>query len=237
VHVNSAAQNLIPRLAARLGLITARLNSARLGSAWLGSRLMMWQVGPTVLTCLLPGRWCGCWQGMSTVHADIMLTSSWCHPWHAYCACWRHYYVMLMSSLSGSAMWVGSTGIRVGSAHPGEEDAWGASAHVGRRLAGEWWRVRPCPTSDFDAVFTSGFVSTSSTQWYGQNTILRTFIFEQKTNTPLNHVLWYQLLGFPAPHARTGGVLIVAQWRVKHTDTIFYVVQQNRLHPRESPYY
>ena len=41
------------------------------------------------------------------------------------------------------------------------------------------------------------------------------------------------VLGIPAPHARTGGVLIVAQRRVKHTDTIFYVVRQNRLHPRE----
>jgi hypothetical protein len=45
--------------------------------------------------------------------------------------------VMLMSSLSESATWVGSTGIRVGSTHPGEEDAWGAFARVDRRLAGE----------------------------------------------------------------------------------------------------
>jgi len=37
------------------------------------------------------------------------------------------------------------------------------------------------------------------------------FHFWAKSNTPLNHVLWYQLLGNPAPHARTGGVLIVAQ--------------------------
>jgi len=43
--------------------------------------------------------------------------------------------------------------------------------------------------------------------------------------------------GIPAPHARTGGVLIFAQRRLKHTDTIFNVVRQNRLHPRESPYY
>ena len=43
--------------------------------------------------------------------------------------------------------------------------------------------------------------------------------------------------GIRLPHTRTGGVLIVAQRRVKHTDTIFYVVRQNRLHPRESPYY
>jgi len=115
---------------------------------------------------------------------------------------------LILLGFSGSAMWVGSTGIRVGSAHPGEEDAWHASARVGRRLAGEWWRVRPCPTSDFDAVFTSGFVSSSSTQWYSQNTILTTFIFEQKSNTPLNHVrsdtncwgfrpvmYWYLLIG------------------------------------------
>jgi len=53
--------------------------------------------------------------GMSTVHDDVTFTSS----------------------LSGSAIWVGSTGIRVGSTHPGEEDAWGASARVGKLLAGE----------------------------------------------------------------------------------------------------
>jgi len=148
-----------------------------------GGGLIMMGDLPISLTCLLTGRWCGCWHGMPTVHADITLTSGWCHPWHAYCACWHQNYVMLTSFISGSAMWVGSTGIRVGSAHPGEEDAWGASARVGRRLAGEWWRGRPCPMFDFDAVFTSGFVSASSTQWYGQNTILRTFIFEQKSNT------------------------------------------------------
>ena len=31
------------------------------------------------------------------------------------------------------------------------------------------------------------------------------------------HICW----GFRLPHARTGGVLIVAHRRVKHTDTIF----------------
>jgi hypothetical protein len=38
---------------------------------------------------------------------------------------------------------------------------------------------------------------------------------------------------FHLPHARTGGVLIVAHRRLKHTDTVFNVVRQNRLHPRE----
>jgi len=43
LHVDSAAQNLIPRL-------VAWLDSTRLG---FGSRLMTWHVGPTVLTCLM----------------------------------------------------------------------------------------------------------------------------------------------------------------------------------------
>jgi len=38
-------------------------------------------------------------------------------------------------------------------------------------------------------------------------------------------------------HARTGGVLIVAQRRLSTLRHIFNVVRQNRLHPRESPYY
>jgi hypothetical protein len=40
---------------------------------------------------------------------------------------------------------------------------------------------------------------------------------------------------FRHPHARTGGVLIVAQRRLKHTDTIIYVVRQIAyIHGRES---
>jgi len=39
------------------------------------------------------------------------------------------------------------------------------------------------------------------------------------------------------PHARTDGVLIVAQRRLKLTDTIFYVVRQIAyIHGRESLY-
>jgi hypothetical protein len=99
---------------------------------------------------------------------------------------------MMTSSLSGSGAWVGSSGIRVGSAHPGEEDAcdaWRASVRVASHLAGASRRVRTFSTSDFNAVFTNGFVSSSSTQWYGQNTVLTTFIFEQKSNTTLNHMV------------------------------------------------
>ena len=43
----------------------------------------------------------------------------------------------------------------------------------------------------------------------------------------------YSLLGNSVTHARTGGVLIVAHRRLKHTETIFNVVRQNRLHPQE----
>jgi len=134
--------------------------------------------------------------------------------WQVYCSCWHHNYIMLMSSLACLLcmltsqlchadvihIWVSHVG-RV-NWYSGRVSSSGRRRRVGcvgRRPAGEWWRVRPCTTSDFDAVFTSGFVSASSTQWCGQNTIVRTFIFEQKSNTPLNHVLWYQLLGIPAP--------------------------------------
>jgi hypothetical protein len=49
----------------------------------------------------------------------------------------------------------------------------------GARL-GAWPASSPAREDDFDAGFNSGFVSSSSTQWYGQNTILTTFIFDQK---------------------------------------------------------
>ena len=55
------------------------LAPTRLSSNWLGSRLMTWQVGPTLLTCQLTG----CWHGMPTMHDDVIVTSGWRHP-----ACW-----------------------------------------------------------------------------------------------------------------------------------------------------
>jgi hypothetical protein len=65
--------------------------------------------------------------------------ADWALAWHADCVCWRHEYVMITSSLSGSGTWVGSSGIRVGSTNPGEEDAcdaWRASMRVASLLAG-----------------------------------------------------------------------------------------------------
>jgi hypothetical protein len=39
-------------------------------------------------------------------YADV--STDWSLTWHANFACWRHNYVMLTSSLSGSVLWVGS---------------------------------------------------------------------------------------------------------------------------------
>jgi hypothetical protein len=140
---------------------------------------------------------------------------------------------MMMSSLSGSGMWVGPSGIRVGSAYPGEEDvcdAWHASVRVASNLAGAWRRVMTIPTFDFDVVFNSGFVSSSFTQWYGENTILTNFIFEQN-QTPFYTMCsdtncwgfrpvmyWYLLIGGKAHrHNNLHGLA-------------------NRLYPRERVY-
>ena len=65
---------------------------------------------------------------------------------------------MLTSSLSESATWVGSTGIRVGSTHPGEEDAWGASARVADALPesdGECGHVRRPILTPFSPLASS----------------------------------------------------------------------------------
>jgi len=198
LHIGLATLDPILRLTARLQLGSAPFGSAQLSSAH------------------------GWWRGRWSHYADMA----------CYCTCWCHNYIrmtsslacllyMLTSSLSGSVTWVGSTGIRVGSTHPGQEDAWGASARVGRRLAGEWWRVRPCPTSDFDAVFTSGFVSSSSTRWYGQNTILTTFIFWAKIK---HHFKPYALIPIVGNSDRWYSDICPLE--SKHTDTIFNVVRQ-----------
>jgi hypothetical protein len=66
-------------------------------------------------TCLLTGRL----RGMLTGRLCGMLTG--------------YTSVIMTSSFSGSVTWVGSSGIRVGSGHSGEEDAcdaWRASVRV-----------------------------------------------------------------------------------------------------------
>ena len=106
--------------------------------------------------------------------------------------------------------------------------SWGVLVRVGSLLSGACLRVRACRTSEFYVVFTSGFVSSSSTQWYGQNIILTTFIFEQKSNTTSNHKLWYQLLGILLP-LRNGGVHDHCSKEAKHTSTQ-YITWFGKLH-------
>jgi len=65
LHVGSATLDPVPRLDFK----TARLNSARLAADDVAG-------GPTLLMCLLTGRWCVCWHGMPTVHADITIIFS-----------------------------------------------------------------------------------------------------------------------------------------------------------------
>jgi len=65
---------------------------------------------------------------------------------------------MMTSSLSGSGAWVGSFGVRVGLAHPGEEDAcdaWRTSVRVGSLLAGACGGVRRPISTRFSTVASS----------------------------------------------------------------------------------
>jgi hypothetical protein len=109
---------------------------------------------------------------MSTVHDDVTCTS-----------CWRHPYP---SQSHGSVQLVFGSGqpIRVKKTRGAHLRAW---ANALPESDGECSHVRRPISTPFSPV-------ASSTQWYGQNTILTTFIFEQKSNTTLNQMLWYQLL-------------------------------------------
>jgi hypothetical protein len=96
----------------------------------------------------------GCWLCMMTswLHHNDVISG------HVYCVWWCHYYVMLTSSLSRSAMWVGSTDIRVGSAHPGEEDAcdaWRASIRVASHPVGACGSFRSPISTRFSTVASS----------------------------------------------------------------------------------
>jgi hypothetical protein len=174
----------------------------RLDSTKLCSWLMRLHVGPTVLTCQLTRRW----HNMPTLHADAMMTSS----------------------LSGSVIWAGSSDIRVGSAHPAEEDAWGTSVRMDSHLVGACSHVWLLILTLFSPVCSS----LPPLRWYGQNIILTTLIFEQKSNTALNHMLWYQLLGI-----QDGWYTDNCPLEAKHTDTIFNVIRQIAYIHGRSQYY
>ena len=160
---------------------SAQLNLARLNSA------RGWWHGRWVPLC-----WRVSWHGMPTMHAGVMLTT-----W------WRHYHPGLAR---------GSGHLVFGSGQP----IWAKKTRVtrGTRLCA--WAVTSPARADVSGVrFRRGFQQwlrlflLYTVVWSKHN--FDNFHFWAKSNTPLNHVLWYQLLGNPAPHTRTGGVLIVAQ--------------------------
>jgi hypothetical protein len=66
-----------------------------------------------------------------------------------------HGDAMLTSSLSESGTWVGSSGIRVGSAHPGEDDAWHAWADDSPERDGTCGHVRRPISTLFSPVASS----------------------------------------------------------------------------------
>ena len=85
------------------------------------------------------------WAHYADMSDDWTMTwhDDWTLTWHADWTLTRlltvYTGVMMTSSLSGSVAWVGSSGIRVGSGHSGEEDAcdaWRASVRVVSNLAG-----------------------------------------------------------------------------------------------------
>jgi len=157
--------------------------------------------------------------------------------WHADCAWWCHIYIRLTSSWACllcilmsllchadiiiiQVSHMGRVNWYSGRVSPsGRRRRMWRVARVASNLIVAWRCVRTFSMSDFDAVFTSGFVSSSFTQWYSQNIILTTFIFEQKSNTTLNHMLWYQLLGISTPPCTDRWCTDSCPLEAKHTET------------------
>jgi hypothetical protein len=130
--------------------------------------------------CWLRGRWAPlCWRVkwlVADMACQLCMMSQWlCHD----------DVILIRVSHVGQVVW-----------YSGRVSPSGRRRHVGC-VCSRWqtlrWRVRPFSTFKFYVVFTSVLVSSFFSQCYIQNTIVRTFIFEQKSNTTLNHVLWYQL--------------------------------------------
>jgi hypothetical protein len=203
---------------------SAPIQLGALGSTWLGSRVMTWQVGPTLLTCQLTGRW----HVMPTVHVDITLTSGWCHPWHANCACWHHNYVMLTSSISELVAWVGSgQPIRVKKTRGARLRAW---ANALPESDGECGHVRRPILTSFSPV-------ASSLPPLHSGMVKRQFwqlSFLSKIKHPFKPCALIPIVGDSGTPMRGPVMYWYLLLRgLKHTETIFYVVRQNRLHPRE----
>jgi hypothetical protein len=160
----------------------------------------------------------GRWHGMPTVHAGIMLTT-----W------WRHHYPGLARG-SGRLVFGSGQPIRAKKTRVTRGARLCAWAVTSPARDGAWGRFRRPISTRFSTVASSlpplhsGMVKTQFWQ----------LSFLSKIKHPFKPSALIPIVGESRlPHARTGDVLIVAQRRVKHTETIFNVVRQNRLHPRE----
>jgi len=234
LHIDSAAQNLIPRLAARLGFKTARLNSARLGSArgwWCGRWVpLCWRVCWLVddvaadmacLLCMLTSHLhqADVIPGMPTVHADITIMSCWCHLYPG------------QSHGSGQLVFGSGQPIRA------------------KKTRGTHGRVcargrMPCRRVMESAAMSNVRFWRRFHQWLRLGLLYTVvwskhnfdnFHFWAKSNTPLNHQLWYQFLGNYGTPCADRGCTDSCLEKGKHTDTIVYVVQQIAyIHGRES---
>jgi hypothetical protein len=168
---------------------------------------------------------------MPAVHDDVTITSWWCHPWHAYCACWHHIMSCWRHSLPGQPC--GSGRLVFGSGQLIRVKK--TRVTRGARLCA-WVVTSPAREGVFDVRFRRGFQQwlciflLYTVVWSKHN--FDNFYFWAKSNTPLNHVLWYQLLGIPA-----GDVLIFAQRRVSTLTQYFTWFGKLPTSTRESPYY
>jgi hypothetical protein len=186
--------------------LSAQLGSARLNSARLSSARVWWH-----------GRWVPhCWR-VWWLDDDM--------------AWWRHDYVILIRVWNvGRINW-----------YSGQVSPSGRRRRVARVCArGQslcWCVMARAEVSGVQ--FRRGFQQWLhlflfyTVVWSKHN--FDNFHFWAKSNIPLNHVLWYQLLGNSSTPCADRGCTDSCLEKRKHTDTIVYVVRQIAyIHGRES---
>jgi hypothetical protein len=205
------------------GSARLQLGSAQLGAMALGSRLVTWQVGPTVMTCLMTGRW-----RVADWTLTCLLTGRWHACWLCILASWcRHPYPGLARGSSrlvfGSGQLIRVKKMRV--TRGARLCAWAVSSPARDGAGGGFWRP-----------ISTRFSTVASSLPPLHSGMVKTQFWQLSFLSKIKHSFKPCAL-IPIVGNSTGDVLILAQRRVKHTDTIFNVVRQNRLHPRESQYY
>jgi hypothetical protein len=158
---------------------------------------LTWHADRT-LTCLLTG------------YTGIRITSCWRHPYPGLARGSGH-----LVFGSGQLIRVKKTCVTRGA----RLCAWEVSSPVRDSACGGFQRpisMRFSIVASSRPPLHSGMVKTQFWQ----------FLFLSKINTPLNHVLWYQLLGIPSPPCADRWCTDICSKEAKHTDTIFYVVRQ-----------